>query len=320
MEKPVWMICITHMFLEIYLLIQVALIPVIASEFQLSLLEASLVASVPSLVMLLMNIPCGFLADHFSTNHLLFSSMLIEGFSALLISQTNSFWTLVLGVSLMKIASPVYHISGLSQISRFARKPKRIGRAIGLHNALGSLGAAVGVVSLAVFLATLGWRWSYLFWALPILVWGFIVLTSPQLRTKRIEQTKIEKRGSFLKFSLVFSVPLLIFLVSMGAREVGSTGISTFMTTYKAFRDNSEFDLWSGAFLGDRRLIKWWLHDRKGRRKEGSQLGCFGLCAFPFHFIINDAGLSSRPRLPCLRVFQQFSMVAYEHYCRYCYA
>lgn len=232
MEKPVWMICITHMFLEIYLLIQVALIPVITREFQLSLLEASLVASIPSLIMLLMNIPCGFLADRFSTNHLLFSSMLIEGFSALLISQTNSFWTLVLGVSLMKIASPVYHISGLSQISRFARRPKRIGRAIGLHNALGSLGAAAGVVSLAIFLATLGWRWSYLFWALPILVWGFVVLKSPQLITKRIDRNQIEKQGSLMKFSLIFSVPLLIFLVSMGIREVGSTGISTFMTTY----------------------------------------------------------------------------------------
>ncbi len=219
------------MFLEIYLLIQVALIPVISREFQLSLLEASLVASFPSLVTLLMNIPSGFLADHFSTNHLLFSSMLIEGFSALLISQTNSFWMLVLGVSLMKIASPVYHISGLSQISRLA-KSERMGRAIGFHNALGSLGSAAGVVSLAVFLATLGWRWSYLFWAFSILIWGFILLKSPQLKIKRIEKTEIEKQNSLLKLSLIFSVPLLIFLVAIGIREVGSTGISTFMTTY----------------------------------------------------------------------------------------
>lgn len=44
MEKPVWMICLTHMFIEIYLLVQVALIPVIVQEFQLSLVEASLIA------------------------------------------------------------------------------------------------------------------------------------------------------------------------------------------------------------------------------------------------------------------------------------
>ena len=231
MEKPLWMICVTHMFLETYLLVQVALIPVIAREFQLSLLEASLVATVPSLFTLLMNIPSGFLADRFSTNHLLFASMLIEGLSALLISQTYNFWMLVLGVSLMKIASRIYHISGLSQISRFA-KPERMGRSIGFQNALGSLGSAAGVVSLAVFLSTLGWRWSYLFWAFPILIWGFILLRSPQLKTKPTDKTEIEKQERLMKLSLIFSAPLLIFLVAIGIREVGSTGISTFMTTY----------------------------------------------------------------------------------------
>jgi MFS family permease len=231
MEKPLWMICVTHMFLETYLLVQVALIPVITREFQLSLLEASLVATVPSLFTLLMSIPSGFLADRFSTNHLLFASMLIEGLSALLISQTYNFWMLVLGVSLMKIASPIYHISGLSQISRFA-KPERMGRSIGFHNALGSLGSAAGVVSLAVFLSTLGWRWSYLFWAFPILIWGFVLLRSPQLKIKPTDKTEIEKQERLMKLSLIFSAPLLIFLVAIGIREVGSTGISTFMTTY----------------------------------------------------------------------------------------
>jgi len=157
--------------------------------------------------------------------------MLIEGLSALLISQTYNFWMLVLGVSLMKIASPIYHISGLSQISRFA-KPERMGRSIGFHNALGSLGSAAGVVSLAVFLSTLGWRWSYLFWAFPILIWGFVLLRSPQLKIKPTDKTEIEKQERLMKLSLIFSAPLLIFLVAIGIREVGSTGISTFMTTY----------------------------------------------------------------------------------------
>lgn len=230
-EKPLWMICVTHMFIEIYLLIQVALIPVITREFQLGLVEASLVVTVPSLVALLMNIPSGFLADRFDTNRLLFASMLIESFSALLISQTRNFWMLVLGASLMKIASPVYHISGLSQISRFV-KIERMGKSIGFHNALGSLGSATGVVSLALFLSTLGWRWVYLFWAFPILVWGFVLLFSPQLKGKGLKETESKKQGRFRRFSLILSAPLLIFLVAIGVREVGASGISTFMTTY----------------------------------------------------------------------------------------
>lgn len=231
MEKPVWMICVTHMFIEIYLFVQVALIPVIVQEFQLSLVEASLVATVPSLVALFMSIPSGFLADRFSTNHLLFASMLIEGFSALLISQTNNFWTLVLGVSLLKISSPIYHISGLSQLSRYV-KLERMGRSIGFHNALGNVGSAAGILSLVLFLLTFGWRWAYLFWGFPILIWGLALLISPQLKTKIIVKSEIDEKSILRKLSYVFSASLLIFLVAISFREVGSTSAYTFMTTY----------------------------------------------------------------------------------------
>jgi MFS family permease len=231
MEKPLWMICITHMFLELYLLIQVALIPVIIREFQLSPIEASLVVTVPSFVQLLMNVPSGFLADRFNTHQLLFASMLIEGFSAIMVSQTNNFWTLVVTISFVKISSPLYHISGLSQISRIA-KPEQISRSMGFHNALGSLGSAIGVVSLAVFMSTLGWRWTYLFWAVPILIWGCIILMSSQLKIKRFEKTKNKSGNRSKRLSLIFSSGFLVFLIALAVRELGATGSSTFMTTY----------------------------------------------------------------------------------------
>jgi len=246
MEKPIQMICITHMFIEVYLLMQVALIPVIIREFHLSLLEASLVATVPSFVALLMNIPSGFLVDRFSTHHLLFASMLTEGLSGILISQTNNFWILVVEVSLLKISSPLYHISGLSQISRFARHEK-ISGSIGFHNALGNLGTAAGLISLTVFLSTLGWRWTYLFWSVPVQAWGFIILTSSQLKSKRVEKTGSERKGRVMRLSLLFSSGFLILLTVVGVREVGFTGSSTFMTTY--FVDARGFSEVAASFI-----------------------------------------------------------------------
>ncbi len=231
MEKSLWMIYTTHMFVEIYLLIQVALIPVIVREFQLSLLEASLVATIPSFVALLMNIPSGILADRVSTNRLLFASMLVEGIAAFLVSQTSNFWLLVLAVSLLRVSSPIYHVSGLSQISRLA-KPERMSRSIGFHNALGNVGSAAGVISLTLFLSTLGWRWTYLFWSIPILVWGFVILTSPHLKTLRAERTERPDKGGLKRLPLVFSSGLLLFLIFIGLREIGSTGSTTFMTTF----------------------------------------------------------------------------------------
>lgn len=231
MEKSLWMIYTTHMFVEVYLLIQVALIPVIVREFQLSLLEASLVATVPSFVSLMMNLPIGILADRVSTNRLLFAGMLLEGVAAFLVSQTNDFWLLVITVSLLRVSSPIYHVSGLSQISRIA-KQERLSRSIGFHNALGNVGSAAGVISLTLFLSTLGWRWTYLFWSVPILAWGFVILASPHLKSHRAEETDSLDKGGLRRLPLVLSSGLLLFLVVIGLREIGSTGSTTFMTTF----------------------------------------------------------------------------------------
>jgi len=227
----VWMICTTHMFVEVYLYIQVAIIPVVVREFGLGLFEASLIATVPSIAGLLMNIPSGFLADRLSTNQLLFTSMIIEGVAALVVSQTNSFWMLVIGVSFMKAGSPIYHVAGLSQISRIV-KPQQLSRSVGVHNAMGSLGSTAGLISLTIFLLTTGWRWTYLAWSFPILVWGIILLISSQLKLKqiRVRADPSQKKLSQLRF--VLSPALLIFLAVIGIREIGATGFSTFTTTY----------------------------------------------------------------------------------------
>ncbi len=260
------------MFLETFLLIQIALIPVLVREFGLSLLEASLVVTIPMVVQLTMNIPSGMLAERFSMRYLLFASMVIEGVSALFLSQTRSFWTLVLGVSVMRISSPIYHISGLSRISLLAKR-EQLSRSIGFHNAFGNLGSAVGVVSLSVFLPTLGWRWTYLFWGLPILAWGFIVLRSPQLETvmtEKPEEGRI-RRGS--KLSVVFSKGFLTFLLAIGFRAVGVVGANTFIPTYfvierKLLESTASLIFGLGPFMGlFGSIVAGTLGDRVGAKK-----------------------------------------------------
>jgi maltose/moltooligosaccharide transporter len=231
MERPLWMIYTTHMFVEIFLLIHVAIIPIIVQEFRLTLLEASLVATVPSFVALLMNLPCGILADRVGVNRLLSASMLVEGVAAFLASQAGSFGFLVVAVSLLRVSSPIYHVSGLSQISRIS-KPEHMSRSIGFHNALGNVGSAAGVLSLTFFLSMFGWRSAYLFWSIPVIAWGIVILLSPHLKTCR--KGTMERSGTrgLDRLPLVFSSGFLLFLIFIGLREVGATGSNTFMTTF----------------------------------------------------------------------------------------
>jgi MFS family permease len=217
------------MFIEVYFLTQVALIPIVIKEFHLSILEASLVASIPSIIQLIMNIPLGPLADRFNAKHFLLVSMLIEGSSAIFLSQTSNFWMLILGVSVMRISSPIYHISALSFLSR-SSNIKNMNRSMGFHNSFGSLGSAIGVISLAIFLSTLGWRWVYLFWGIPILIWGLVIFRSLEFRTEILSVPDKISRLSNLR--LIFFTEFIIFLIFVGLREMGINGILTFLTTY----------------------------------------------------------------------------------------
>ncbi len=225
------MICTTHMFVEIYLLIQVALIPIILREFGVTILEASLVATVPNVVALIMNVPSGFMADHFTPRQLLAASMVIEGIGAFLVSQTTSFWAFVLALSFMKISSPIYHVSGLSQISHIS-KPEQMSKSVGFHNALGNVGATIGMISLTVSLTTLGWRWSYLFWALPLLVWALILFRTSDLGKPVLQKTDKLKGSGASRLWGIFTPALLAFLAAVAVRETGAQGSSSFTTTY----------------------------------------------------------------------------------------
>jgi predicted MFS family arabinose efflux permease len=230
LKKRFWMVSSTHMFIEVFLLMHLTLLPVFVDEFQLSLLEASLLVSIQSVVGLVMNVPAGVIADRVNAKMLLMVSLIIEGSSALLISQAHQYWMLVLGVALMRIASPVYHISGLSQISKLATR-EQISSLMGTHNALGSVGAAVGSLSLSISLATIGWRTVYLSWALPILLWvGVLFHAFPIDDTSAVKQPLSRSRS--IQLTRIFNRNFIVFLTSIGVREIGVTSIVTFLTTY----------------------------------------------------------------------------------------
>ena len=222
------------MLIEVFYFTQAALIPVMIQEFHVSLLEASLVITVPSGVALLAYIPSGLLADRLSANQLLFASMAIEGISIIIASQAANFWFLVAALCFTCIARPLYHASGVTQISRIT-KMEELNMAMGVHNALGDLGTAAGVSSLAFFLSFLSWRWAYAFWAVPVLFWSVVVLTSSQLKYRQVKMHDPGVRDSG-RLSIVLFSAFMVFLVFVGVRELGATAVSALTTTYLVTR------------------------------------------------------------------------------------
>lgn len=218
------------MFIEIFYLVPFALVPVVTSEFNISLLEASLLITVPSFLALLMTIPAGFLADRFKVNYLLGFSVSMQAIAMLLISQTNSYLALLFFTSLMRITLPFYHTAGLGCLAKTTDKEK-MSKLAGFHNAFGNVGQAVGVITLGICLLTIGWRWAYLIWSIPALIWSYVVWASLKIDKEPPKRYEAEDNGKLGRLSVVFP-SLFLFLFVLAIREAGSTGAMTFMTTY----------------------------------------------------------------------------------------
>lgn len=238
MGSEFWVICTTHLSIELYFLVHVTLLPVFIEEFRLSLPEAALVATIPTVLSLAANLPSGIVADRLSLKPVLLLCLLLEALGGLIAGQSTDVYHLILGITLIRLASPLYHNSALTSISQLSSK-ERTSRLMGYHNAFGSVGSSVGSLAVSVILLRLNWRWAFLIWSAPVLAWTLVVMKSrlPHRQATlpaggsatnevtRRAQAPVDKPG-FLTFS--FSA----FLLAMSVWQAGNSVISTFATTY----------------------------------------------------------------------------------------
>jgi len=88
-----------------------------------------------------------------------------------------------------------------------------------------------------------------------MLIWGVALLMSSQLKRTTPEKTQATSPNLLKSPSPLLNSVLLIFLIAIGIREVGSTSVSTFMTTYLVSAKNvsesiADLIFGSGVFVG----------------------------------------------------------------------
>lgn len=241
--SAVW---VSHLLIEIYLLMHAALVPIFRSEFGLSIFQAGLLVTVPNLCRLVVGIPTGILADRHGPRLFIILSLVISGLSALLLSQSANTFVLIISLSLIMISVTLYHPPGLSVLSRLYPEQAKRSKAMGLHGASGCIGQAIGAISLGLFLSQIGWRNCYLFLALPILVWAFVL---SGIRIPQIEgqvdgpgiQTDYEDARSNKNASNgrpLLTLGFLLLISSIGLDSLANGGVSAFMTTFLTSSDN----------------------------------------------------------------------------------
>jgi MFS family permease len=237
--KPFSVVWTSHLLVEIFLLMHPALVPVFRDEFNLSVFQAGLLIAIPSLCRLIIVLPTGIFADRFGPRPFIILSMAVSGLSAMFLSQSANVFVLLVSLSLIMISVTLYHPPGLSVMSRLFPEQAERSTAIGLHGASGCIGQSIGTMSLGLLLPQFGWRFGYLLFSIPLLMWTLALAKArmPQLSqrfdsaTKRNVSEEREAQTPIPKKPYV-TFGFTVLLLSMGLNALANSGIAVFMTTY----------------------------------------------------------------------------------------
>jgi MFS family permease len=298
--KPFTAVWTSHMLIEVFLLMHPALVPVFREEFGLSVFQAGLIITVPSLCRLIFTLPAGIFADKFGQRRLVILSVLISGLAALLVSQSTTASLLVFSLSLIMISVTLYHPPGLSILRELFSDPKERSTAIGLHGASGCIGQSLGTVSLGLLLLQFGWRSCYLLFALPLLAWAVILGTRIQQLPKKPSENRRDPTSADdesvhhgpRKSSLI-TVGFIVLMASMGLNALANGSVGAFMTTYMTSQQHLTVEVASIIFgagplvgiVGS--LLGGYMSSRLGEKNclvlvyVGQATFLLGLIAFP---------------------------------------
>ena len=243
--KPFGAVWLSHLLIEVFLLMHPALVPVFMREFGLSIFQAGLLIAIPSICRLVIVIPTGVLADKYGTLPFIILSLLIGGASALVLSQTTSVFILTLSIAFIMISVTLYHPPGMSAVSALFPAQKERSAAIGWHGASGCIGQSLGTISLGLLLAQHGWRFSYLLFTFPLLFWALTLtrIKIPQLARKTSHAgtrnpVGLETAEDFSQKGPFNRLGFFVLVSAMGLNGLANGGISTFMTTYLTSAQN----------------------------------------------------------------------------------
>ncbi len=230
-----------------------ALFPVFREEFNLSLQQLGIIAAIPPLCQVFSYIPSGLVADRFGQKTLIIASFVIAGTAAIGLGLSTNVVTLIIFLSILTTAITIYHPPAYSLTSELFPREVR-GRALGIHGAGGTVGMALGPISLSFFLGVLlwGWRTIYIFWAIPILLYILAIL---RLETKekkeeireQIEEGGLNQDSSQQGTGSILSASLIGFMLFQGIRNMGRNIIMTFIPTY--MHDNIGMTVAEAGFI-----------------------------------------------------------------------
>ena len=217
---------LTHVLVHAAGNMRSTLYPILRDEFSLSYQQVGLLVAIPSLLQIFFTVPTGLLSDRFGAKRLIAVSIVMAAVGAFLGSISANPWMYIVASTLMTLTSTLYHPPSQSYVSETTR-PKDRSRALGIWNAGGTTGVAMGPLSITILMGFFAFQWRqvYNFWVIPILL-GLVALyfVKPTDEVERGDVDEEWEEGRTV--DKLLNKDMIVFLLSGTIRRFGG-GLTT---------------------------------------------------------------------------------------------
>jgi len=219
----------------------------IAQEFGFGLFVLGLLATISGLALGATALPSGFLADRIGERQLLMFYCLGTGIASIGVGLSPNIYILGIALIFLGLALGIYHPVGAAFVARVATHR---GLAFGYLGVGGNLGLALGPILAGTIASLLGWRASYLIFAIPAILLAALLHSLARTEISSVPQAiapadpeKTLLRATILPLVLIFGAAVLNGFVYRG--------VITFLPLYLSQRIHFTFlQLGSMALAG----------------------------------------------------------------------
>ncbi len=221
---------LTHVFGNLY----IASFPILRDEFSLSIQQLGVLAAIPPLCEALLYLPAGMITDKVGSKRMLLVSLAFAVVGSLMAAMSFTPTMVILAASLVYLNTTAYHPASYSFTTHLFRQNARP-RALGIHGAGGTLGVALGPLTMSLFIGLLGltWRHVYLFWAVPLsLGIALILRLREESPNDGMSYEELPGGQDIGEPKSLFTKGLMILLVFVAVRTVALQIVGIFMPLF----------------------------------------------------------------------------------------
>ena len=230
--RAVAVISTAHFASHFYMLLLPPLFPLLRDVYGVGYTELGFAISVFSIVTACTQVPVGFAVDRFGARRILVAGLLLQAAAFALIGFIPAYGALLALMAVAGLANAVYHPADYSLLNASV-DPRRMGRAFSFHTAAGTLGYAVGPVTMVFLMSMTDWRTALVICAAGGAGIGLLVAWNARFLKERAgpeagESGHGARASGATGVRLLLSTPILLGLLFFFGLSVAGHGLHSF--------------------------------------------------------------------------------------------